>query len=102
MRSGVGMLLYLVKHSRPDTVNAVRELTKCMNKGTAVSHKEMLRVVKFVLHTKDLGLKSHPNINYEALWWESLLLSDSDHARDKLSRLSISGFIMLLCGVPVM
>ncbi len=27
-RSGVGMLLYLVKHSRPDIANAVRELSK--------------------------------------------------------------------------
>jgi hypothetical protein len=29
-RSGVGMLSYLVKHSRPDISNAVRELTKVL------------------------------------------------------------------------
>jgi len=29
--SSVGMLLYLVKYSRPDITNAVRELTKCMD-----------------------------------------------------------------------
>ena len=44
----------------------------------------------------------YPNINFEALLWELLLLSDSDHAGDKLSRMSISGFIMFLCGVPIM
>ena len=27
-RSGTGMLLYLVKHSRPDITNSVRELTR--------------------------------------------------------------------------
>ena len=96
------MLLYLVKHSRPDIANAVRELTKCMDLGTPVAYKELLKVVKFVLHTKDLGLKMYPNINFEALLWELLLLSDSDHAGDKLSRMSISGFIMFLCGVPIM
>ena len=102
LMSGVSTLLYLVKHSRPDIANAVRELTKCMDLGTPVSYKELLKVVKFVLHTKDLGLKMYPNINFEALLWELLLLSDSDHAGDKLSRMSISGFIMLLCGVPIM
>jgi hypothetical protein len=29
--SGVGMLLFLVKHSRPDIANPVRELSKCMD-----------------------------------------------------------------------
>ena len=29
-RSNVGVLLYLVKHSRPDIANAVQELSKCM------------------------------------------------------------------------
>jgi hypothetical protein len=32
--SGVGMLLYLVKHSRPDISNAVRELTKVLEGAT--------------------------------------------------------------------
>jgi hypothetical protein len=30
-RSGVGMLLYLTKYSRPDISNIIRELSKCMN-----------------------------------------------------------------------
>ena len=33
-RSGVGMLLYLVKHSRPDIANVVRELSKCNDGAT--------------------------------------------------------------------
>ena len=33
-RSGVGMLLYLVKHSRPDIANAVRELSKVADGAT--------------------------------------------------------------------
>jgi hypothetical protein len=31
---GVGMLLHLVKHSRPDISNAVRELTKVLDGAT--------------------------------------------------------------------
>jgi len=45
-RSGVGMLLYLVKHSRPDIANATRELTKLMDKPTPASMKELYRVIK--------------------------------------------------------
>jgi hypothetical protein len=30
-RSGVGMLLYMIKHSRPDLANAVRELSKVLD-----------------------------------------------------------------------
>ena len=32
--SGTGMLLYLVKHSRPDITNAVMELTRCMTEAS--------------------------------------------------------------------
>ena len=46
-RSGVGMLLYLTKHSRPDITNPVRELCKSMD-GTSMAHvTEMYRVIKF-------------------------------------------------------
>ena len=43
-RSGVGTLLYLSKHSRPDTTNPVRELSKSMD-GASMAHvTEMYRV----------------------------------------------------------
>ena len=56
-RSGIGMLLYLVKHSRPDIANAVRELSKVLDCSTNGAYKEMLRCIKYVLDTKSLGLK---------------------------------------------
>ena len=52
-RSGVGMMLYLIKYSRPDLSNVVRELSKCMD-GASI---EMQRVIKFVLDTKLYCLK---------------------------------------------
>jgi hypothetical protein len=48
-RSGVGMFMYLVKHSRLDIGNAVRELLKCMTGANAAAFKELMRAVKFVL-----------------------------------------------------
>jgi hypothetical protein len=41
-RSGVGMLLYLVKHSRLDINNADRELTKITDQATEAHWKELL------------------------------------------------------------
>ena len=44
-RSGVGTLLYLTKHSRPDITNPVRELSKSMD-GASMAHvTEMYRVI---------------------------------------------------------
>jgi len=59
-RSGVGMLLYLVKHSRPDISNSVRELTKVLDGATQAHWKAMVRVIKYVLDTKMYALKLQP------------------------------------------
>ena len=59
-RSGMGTLLYLTKHSRPDIINPVRELSKSMD-GASMAHvTEMYRVINFVLETKTLGLRMVP------------------------------------------
>ena len=48
-RSGVGMLLYLTKHSRPDITNPMRELCKSMD-GSSMAHvTDMYRVINLFL-----------------------------------------------------
>jgi hypothetical protein len=59
-QTGVRMLLYLVKYSRPDIANAVRELSKGMKEATLDVMKELKRVVKLILSTKNLGLQMQP------------------------------------------
>jgi len=99
--SGVGMLLYLVKYSRPDIANAVRELTKCMDVATPAAYKEILRPVKFVLCTMTCGLKIMPKPPDGTMKWNLVSFSDSDWAGDKDNRRSINGFIIFLCRVPI-
>ena len=60
-RSGVGLLLYLVKHSRPDLSNAVRELSKVMDGANASHMKALICAVKFVELTKDYKLIMRKN-----------------------------------------
>jgi hypothetical protein len=59
-RSGVGMLLFLIKDSRQDLANVVRELLKCMHAASHAAYMEMLRVMKCVVDTKQYCLKMRP------------------------------------------
>ena len=99
MRTGVGMLLYLTKHSRPDISNAVRELTKVMDKPNRSHYKEMTRVIKHVLDTRFKGLKIAPLL--VELVWTLVVFSDSDWATDKNDRKSVSGYMIFLNGVLI-
>ena len=97
-RSGVGMLLYLVKHSRPDIANAVRELSKVADGATEAHWKALLRVIKYVLSTENYGLKIKPTLK-ENFYMEGI--SDSEYAGDKDTRISVYGFILYFCGAPI-
>jgi Reverse transcriptase (RNA-dependent DNA polymerase) len=100
-RSEVGTLLQFVKHSRPDIANPVCELSKCMDKATEAAYKEMLRVVKFVLNTRNFGLFLRPTSIDQDASWSLTVYSDSNWAGDSEKRCSISGFIIFLLGCPV-
>jgi hypothetical protein len=98
-RSAVGMLLYLTKYSRPDLCNVVRELAKCMDKATKGTYLEMLRVVKFVIDTRNFCLRIRPE--FKGKNWSLRVFCDSDWAGDSETRISITGFILYLMNVPV-
>ena len=100
-RTGVGKLLYLVKHTRPDIANAVRELSKMLDCTTPSALKELRRVIKYVLDTETFGLKIFPDKANQNGILNLKMYCDSDFAGDKETRISISGYIMYLCGVPI-
>ena len=99
-RSGVGMLLYLVKHSRPDIANAVRELSKVADGATEAHWKAMCRLIKYVLDTANYGLKIKPKDNKNNLFYLEGI-ADSEYAGDKDSRISVYGYIIYFCGAPI-
>ena len=59
-QSGLGMALYLVKHSRLDLANATRELSKQMIKADVGHLKHLYRLLKFIVDTKEAKLKLKP------------------------------------------
>jgi hypothetical protein len=98
-RSGVGSLLYLLKHSRPDLSNSVRELSKVMDGANQAHLKALYRTIKFVKQTQHLKLKLKPWMNRDT--WIMRAFCDSDFAGDLDDRKSISGYVIYICGCPI-
>ena len=98
-RSGVGTLLYLTKHSRPDISIPVRGLSKTMDASAQAHLKEMYKLIRFVLSTNDYGLKF--KLIKRIRKWVLKALSDSDFAKDKETRISVFGYVIYFCGIPI-
>ena len=98
-RSGVGTLLYLTKHSRPINCNPVREPSKTMDAPAPVHLKEMYKVIRHVLSTKGYGLKFE--LRKDIIKWALKALCDRDFASDKGTRISVFGYIIYFCGIPI-
>ena len=98
-RSGVGTLLYLTKHSRPDISNPVRELSKTMDAPAPVHLKEMYKVIRHVLSTREHGLKFE--LRKDIKKWALKTLSHSDFASNKETRISVFGYMIYFCGIPI-
>jgi len=99
-RSGTGMLLYLVKYSRPDIANPVRELSKVLDGASPAAFREMLRIIKYVLDTNEMALKIAPNFKKTGVW-RVVAFSDSDYAGDTETRHSVSGWAIYFADVLV-
>jgi hypothetical protein len=74
-----------------------RELAKCINKATMGTYLEMLRVVKFVPDTQQF-LPQTTKSKYQKL--ESTGICSNDWAEETKTRISVTGFIVYLMGVP--
>jgi Reverse transcriptase (RNA-dependent DNA polymerase) len=99
-RSGVGMLLYLIKHSRPDIANGVRELSKVADGATYGHWKALIRMIKYVLDTKNQTLKMEPKVKEDKIFFLKGI-SDSEYSGDKDTRISVYGYIVYFCGAPI-
>ena len=103
-RSGVGKLLHMMKWSRPEIANSVRELSRFMSAATLAHMKAMTRVMKYVVSTPERGLLLKPNAKWDGspeFEFEILGQSDSDFAKDQTTRKSVSGYVTYLNGAVV-
>ena len=68
-QSGVGLLLYIVRHSRPDLSNCVRELSKSMTLTTRDNYKKLLRVIRYIYDTKYYTLNMKKDQITDVIKW---------------------------------
>jgi hypothetical protein len=105
-RSGTGKLLHLMKWSRPEIGNAVRELSRWMTGAGPAHLKAMYRVFNYCLNTSERGkvFKPRRNCKHEDIDKFEFIIegySDSDYAKDPVKRRSVSGYCSFLEGCPV-
>jgi len=63
--------------------------------------KELCRIVKFVIDTKEYGLKIKPKLEEFDKSWTMTIFSDSNYAGDNDTRVSVTGYCIFLLGVPI-
>lgn len=71
-----------------------------MDRATQGDYKYMLRIVKYVLETKEMKLLFNKDKKEEGTW-RIVGYSDSDFAGDKDNRRSVTGFIIYFMGCPI-
>jgi hypothetical protein len=74
--------------------------TRCMDSATWGNYNEFLRVIKFVIDTKTLGLKVQPRLDNN-LGWNLKIFCDSNWEGDPETRVSVKGFIIYLLNIPI-
>ena len=104
-RSGVGKLLHMMKKSRPDILNPVRELSKFMQEATPRHMRAMKRTMAYCVATATRGwlLKPTRKWNGKDSKFEFRLhgRSDANMATDTDTRRSISGWSTFLEDAPI-
>jgi hypothetical protein len=59
-RSGVGKLLHMMRWSRPDILNATREVSRFLGVANPAHMKALNRILKYCADTPDRGLMLNP------------------------------------------
>ena len=96
-RKLIGMLLYISTNTRPDISAAVGILSQRVSKPRKLDYVEAIRIVKYLMSTKDEKLYMYDTKDSIPL----IAFADSDWAEDRETRKSISGVICKIFGASV-
>ena len=98
-RCGVGILLYLVKHTKPDLANATRELSMAMDVANYLHWRELLRVIIYALKSQEKGIVLRPDRKSVKL--NLKIFVDAEFAEEQDNCRSIMGRIIYLNEAPI-
>ena len=94
-----------MKWSRPDVLNAVRDLTRQMSAATMCHVKAMKQVMTYLTATPKRGLTLKPSEKWDGskeFEFTILGFSDSDSAKEPTERKSVNGWAVFLNGAPIL
>ena len=99
-RSGVGKMLHLMRWSRPDIWNSVRELSRRIVNSNYNHMKAMIRVMKYCIDTRNKGWVLQPERTWDGIKKDfKFILSgkaDSNFTTCDETRRSITGYYVAL------
>ena len=99
-RSAVGKALHMMRWSRPEIWNAVRETSRRMSKANPAHMKAALRLMKYCVDTPNRGWVLKPSRKWDGkdknFKFRIRGKSDSNYATCKETRRSITGFVVWL------
>ena len=105
-RMGVGKLMYLAKHSRPDINNAVRDLARHSHAPNQGHWNAMCYCIRYVRATPERGLVLRPSGEWDGKDRSFQFVirgrSDSNYATDPETRKSVTGTVVYLNDAPIM
>ena len=104
-RAGVGKLLHMMRWSRPDIYNAVRDLSRHAQKCSVAHIKAMQRVMKYCVESKEIGWTLKPERKWDGKDKSFQFVisgkSDSDYACCTTTRRSVTGYVVYFEGAVV-
>ena len=104
-RMAVGKLLHLMRWSRPDIWNSVREASRRMNQASNDHVKAISRIMKYCVDTKNRGWMLQPNRKWDGidLNFEFRIngRADSNFATCRDTRKSITGYVVWFEGAVI-
>jgi hypothetical protein len=104
-RSGTGKLMHMMKWTRHEILNRVRELSRFMAAPTSLHLARMFRVMNYVRHTAQFGNYINPGLIWDGLNRNIEFIisgrSDAEYASDPETRRSVSGGTVFLCNTVI-
>lgn len=103
-RKGVGKLMHVMRWSRPDNLNAVRDLSKYMKEASERHIGAMKRTMRHILSTRNRGLFLKPTRKWNGdpkFEFRIKGRSDSTYASDQTTMRSVTGTTVFLEDAPV-
>jgi hypothetical protein len=95
----------MMQWSRPDALNATREVSRFMGQANPAQMKALKRILKYCVTTPKRGLVLNPKGKWDginkAFKFEVRGKADAEYAKDQATRHSVGGHVVYLNEAPV-